>query len=142
MMAAVRKDEIIGAWEARFDARRGKTGFQVVYRTSLGTAHAGDLRKPWRIPSDAVKTAGVVSKIAAVSIEVPRAHPLLTCDDKTLAEAFERLVEEPAFTKIVLTKWEFELAANAPSVFIKWGEFTWKQRKYLREIVKKIVVER
>lgn len=37
------------------------------------------------------------------------------------------------------TEWEFKLAADAPSVLIKWGGFTRRQRKYLREIVKKIV---
>lgn len=68
-------------------------------------------------------------------------HLLRVCDDKALAEAFERLVKEPSFSKLSLTKWEFELAAEAPSVFLRWGGFTWKQRKYLREIVKKIVVE-
>jgi hypothetical protein len=69
-------------------------------------------------------------------------HPLLTCDDKTLAEAFERLLGEPTFPKLPLNDWEFKLAADAPGVFLRWGGFTGRQRKYLREIVKKITVER
>jgi len=69
-------------------------------------------------------------------------RPLLVCDDKALAEAFERLLGEPTFSKLPLNDWEFKLAADAPGVFLQWGRFTWKQRKYLREIVKKIAVER
>lgn len=67
---------------------------------------------------------------------------LLSCDDQELAAAFERLVKEPSFAKISLTKWEFELAANAPTVFLEYGSFTWKQRKYLRQIAKKITEQR
>ena len=142
MMAAPYKpgsEKIIGAWHVGKNGLRGKTGLQIVFRTELGTAHAGDLRKHWRVPDEVRSDVAFVSKIAEASFEVPKPHPLLVCDDKELAEAFERLVQEPSFVKLGLTKWEFELAANAPSVFIKWRGFTWKQRKYLREIVKKIV---
>lgn len=66
-------------------------------------------------------------------------HPLLICDDRELAVAFERLVKETSFAKIELTDWEFKLAANAPVVFLKYGGFTWKQRKCLRQIVKRVV---
>jgi len=135
-------ERIVGAWHAKEDALRGKTGLQIVYRTDLGTAHAGDLRKPWHVPDEVRSTVNVVSNVVEASFEIPKPHPLLVCDDKALAEAFERLVQEPSFAKLKLTKWEFELAANAPSVFIEWGGFSWKQRKCLREIVKKIVVER
>lgn len=139
-MTAARKEQIVGAWcEAREEVLRGKTGLQIVWRSEFGTAHAGDLRKPWRVPDEVRFTLGFVSKVAASSFEISKPHPLLVCDDQELAEAFERLMKEPAFTKIDLTKFEFELAANAPSVFIRWGGFTWRQRKCLREIVKKIV---
>ncbi len=135
-----KKAQIIGAWyESREGVLRGKTGLQVVYRTDFGTAHAGDLRKPWRVPDDVRNTAPLVSKIQNASFEIPKPHPLLVCDDKELSEAFARLVAEPSFAKIGLSEWEFKLAADAPSVYLKWGGFTWKQRKYLREIVKKIV---
>lgn len=134
------KDEkIIGAWSPRADSRTSRTGLQVVYKTGFGTAHAGATRKVYRIPNGVMADVTVVSRIAGT---VPTVHPLLRCDDKELAEAFERLVAEPSFSKIALTPWEFQLASDAPSVFIKYGGFTWKQRKYLREIVKKIVAER
>lgn len=140
MTVAARKDQIVvGAWAAKENASRGKTGLQIVYYTALGTAHAGDLRKSWHVPESVRRGADVVSKISEASFEIPKPHPLLVCDDKELAEAFERLVKEPSFAKLNLTEWEFKLAANAPSVFLEWGGFTWKQRKYLREIVKKIV---
>jgi hypothetical protein len=142
MMAAVRKEQIVGAWWPGKDARRGKTGYLIVYFTETGTAHAGDLRKPWRVPDEARSDVNVLSKISEASFEAPKSHPLLFGTDKALAEAFERLLKEPSFAKLNLTKWEFELAADAPGVFLKWGGFTWKQRKYLREIVKKIVAER
>lgn len=138
MMAAVDK-KIVGAWY-----EPGKTGLTVVYFTQLGTAHAGDLRKSWRVPQDARADMPIAEHVDAKAPGTilalrPPLHPLLSCDDKELAEAFERLVGEPAFAKIGLTDWEFKLAADAPSVFLKWGRFTWKQRKYLREIAKKIV---
>lgn len=141
-LSSRKNDRVVGAWWTGANATRGKTGYLIVYFTELGTAHAGDLRKPWRVPKDVRSEVNVVSKIVEASFEISKPHPLLVCDDKELAEAFERLVKEPSFVKLGLTKWEFELAANAPGVFIQWGGFTWKQRKYLREIVKKIVGER
>lgn len=134
----MRNEQIIGAWSAGTGARRGKTGLLIVYRTAFGTAHAGDLRKPWRVPQGSrlsIVEEGVRPSFVSVWSKL---NPLLTCDDKTLAEAFERLVKEPALAKISLSDWEFRLAVDAPSVFLKWGGFTWKQRKYLHEIVKKI----
>ncbi len=142
MTVAVRKERIVGAWHASENASRGKTGLQIVHLTEFGTAHAGDLRKSWRVPDEVRQDVAVVSKVASASFVVPKPHPLLVCDDKELAEAFERLAPEPSFAKLGLTDWEFRLAADAPGVFLKWGGFTWKQRKYLREIVKKIVEER
>ncbi len=137
---AAKDEKIVGAWWPGKDSRATcKTSYYVVYRTKLGTAHAGDQRKPWRVPDEVRNDVVVVSRIAGT---VPAVHPLLTCDDKELAEAFERLVADESFSKIALTPWEFALASDAPSVFIRYGGFTWKQRKYLREIVKKIVVER
>ena len=141
-MMAARDEQIVGAWHAGKNALRGTTGLQIVYRTDFGTAHAGDLRKSWRVPDKVRRDVAVVSKVAEASFEIPKPHPLLVCDDKGLAEAFERLVADPSFAKLDLTDWEFKLAANAPSVFLEWGSFSWKQRKYLREIVKKIVEER
>lgn len=136
------KEQIVGAWHAKEGALRGTTGLQIVYRTDFGTAHAGAIRKSWHVPNEVRADVAFVSKVAEASFVVPKPHPLLMCDDKELAEAFERLVADPSFSKLGLTEWEFKLAADAPSVFVKWGGFTWKQRKYLREIVKKIVVER
>ena len=141
-MMVARKEQIVGAWHAGKDALRGTTGLQIVYFTDFGTAHAGDLRKPWHVPDKVRSDAAVVSRVVEASFEIPKPHPLLVCDDKGLAEAFERLVADPSFAKLDLTDWEFKLAANAPSVFLEWGSFSWKQRKYLREIVKKIVEER
>jgi hypothetical protein len=60
-------------------------------------------------------------------------------DDRKIFEAFERLLKEPAFSKINLTDWEFRLAADAPGIYTKFGGFTWKQRRALRQIMKKIM---
>jgi len=141
-MMAARKEQIVGAWHAKENASRGKTGLQIVYLTDFGTAHAGDLKKSWHVPDKVRSEVAVVSKVVEASFVIPKPHPLLCCDDKELAEAFERLVADPSFAKLDLTDWEFKLAANAPSVFLEWGGFTWRQRKYLREIVKKIVEDR
>lgn len=130
---------VIGAWNPAENASRGKTGVFIVYATAFGTAHAGDLRKHWRVPEAVISKAPLVQKICESNFEQPKPHHLLVCDDKELAEAFERLVAEPSFAKIGLNDWEFKLAADAPSVFIEWGGFTWKQRKYLRQIVRKIL---
>jgi len=138
-MMAERKEQVVGAWyESREEVLRGKTGLQIVWRDGFGVAHAGDLRKPWRVP-DEMRPMASPSISVVYPAPTPKRHPLLSCDDKELAEAFERLAKEPAFTKIPLTDWEFKLAADAPTVFLKWGQFTWKQRKYLRQIVKKIM---
>ena len=130
--------QIIGAWHPAANAIRGKTGMMIVYMTDLGTAHAGDLRKSWRVPEKVVADVPVVSKIVESSFKL---HRLLTCGDDELAAAFERLLKEPSFSKLGLNEWEFRLAADAPGAFLKWGSFTWKQRKYLREIVKKVLGE-
>lgn len=135
LVMAAKDEKIVGAW---WD-RKSKASYQVVYTTGLGTAHAGALRKPWRVPDDVRQDVQVVSRIAET---VPAVHPLLRCDDAELAAAFERLLADESFAKIGLSDWEFRLASDAPSVFLKWGGFTWKQRKYLREIVKKIVEKR
>jgi hypothetical protein len=89
-----KKDEkVIGAWAPRADSRTSRTGYQVVYTTKFGTAHAGATRKVYRIPDG----------IAALDGSAPAVHPLLRCGDKELAEAFERLVADPSFSKIKLT---------------------------------------
>lgn len=127
--------KIVGAWHANLNNSRGITGYQIVFLTEYGTAHAGSLRKAWHVPEEVRAGSERVTQIANASFVT---HPLLVCDDAELAEAFERLIGEPAFSKIPLNDWEFKLAADAPVVFLQWGRFTWKQRKYLREIVKKI----
>lgn len=63
-------------------------------------------------------------------------HELAT--DAGIAAAFGRLLQEPALAKIPLTDWEFEMVCNAPLVFERYGAYTWKQRRALREIAKKI----
>lgn len=138
-MMAAKDEKIVGAWSPRADSRTSRTGLQVVYRTGFGTAHAGATRKVYRIPDGVLADAPVVSRIAGTA---PTVHPLLRCDDKELATAFERLLADESFAKIGLSDWEFKLASDAPGVYQKWGGFTWRQRKYLREIVKKIVAER
>lgn len=67
---------------------------------------------------------------------VPLRQVLAT--DAGLAAAFDRLLKTPALTKIDLTSWEFELACNAPIIYDRFGTFTWKQRRALRQIAKKI----
>ena len=61
MMAATRKEEeVVGAWyEDREEVLRGKTGMQIVWRDKYGAAHAGDLRKNWRVPDEVKKSADV-----------------------------------------------------------------------------------
>lgn len=43
-------ERIVGAWDAR-----GRTGWHVAYFTVHGTAHAGALRKTWRIPEGVIE---------------------------------------------------------------------------------------
>jgi len=64
--------------------------------------------------------------------------PRVLADDASIAAAFGRLLQEPAFATIKLTDWEFELACNAPLIFEEFGGYTWKQRRSLRQIAKKI----
>lgn len=162
-------EQIIGAWHQPNNSSRGATGLLIVYRTELGTAHAGDLRKPWRIPDNVLagRTETLVDALVstvtgeklAVSPKKPAsalasasalAPPTIDPDrkliwgwsDQELAEAFERLLKEPSFAKITLNDWEFKLAADAPGVFLRWGGFTWKQRKHLREVAEKIMRKR
>lgn len=135
--------EIIGAWSPAPTDRGDKTGLRVVYTTPFGTAHAGAFRRGRNVPretrTDLPSVPDIVWRPSASLPPTPKPHPLLTATDKELAAAFERLLAEPSFSKVRLTDWEFRLAADAPGVFLRYGGFTWKQRKYLREIVKKIL---
>jgi hypothetical protein len=63
---------------------------------------------------------------------------LALSDDASIAAAFSRLLKEPALAQIRLTDWEFELACNAPVVYEQFGGYTWRQRRALRQIAKKI----
>jgi hypothetical protein len=157
---------IVGAWHTPANALRGKTGLLVVYFTEVGTAHAGDLRKPWRVPEGVVlgRAEALVDAIVASATDAKPAPPpalpttaaplpidpadlkraqdrrmIYSWADKALAEAFERLIHGPQFARLQLSAWEFQFARDASDVFERYGGFTWKQRKCLREIAEKIV---
>jgi hypothetical protein len=143
----VKGESVVGAWWPV--GEKGKTGLQVVFTTPLGTAHAGWLRKTWRVPDHVIRDINLKEKVNAIDFgpakllhekaPYPRVHPILTADDKEIADAFGALIKEPSFSKLPLTDWEFKLACDAPIVFLQYGGFTWKQRKYLRQIAKKVL---
>lgn len=74
----------------------------------------------------------------ATAVEVVDLRVL--ADDSSIAAAFVRLLKEPAAAKVALTDWEFKLACEAPLVFDRYGGFTWKQRRALRQIAKKVML--
>lgn len=137
------KEEIVGAW----DSGKGYSA-SIVFKTPYGTAHAGATRKWYAVPEDVKKDVDLLQKIhAAVAdpappppVVWPKPHPLLVAPDNELAAAFQRWRDDPESTmSALLNDWEFKFACDAPVVFEKWNGFTWKQRKCLREIVKKIL---
>lgn len=166
-MTMARSDaKIVGAWHPGENTLRGKTGLLVVYLTEVGTAHAGDLRKAWRVPdgvmagrTEALADAVVSAAVDATPIGLPATQPtqepipvspealrraksrhlVYGWSDLHLAEAFKRLIHGPQFARLQLSAWEFQFARDAPGVFERYGGFTWKQRKYLREIACKIL---
>ena len=71
-VSACEEVEIVGAWyESREEVLRGKTGLQIVWLDGFGAAHAGDLRKPWRVPESVRLDVGLVSKIVGAPLEIP-----------------------------------------------------------------------
>jgi hypothetical protein len=60
--------------------------------------------------------------------------------DSEIAAAYTRLLHEPAVAKVTLTDYEFKMVCEAPIVYERYGGFTWKQRRLLRENGKKLGV--
>lgn len=147
------KREIVAAW------RDGRS-YVLVERTAAGTYHAGATRRSYSLPADVRKEADLAASIdAALTFEGPKEllfpapkptidavlaaleprHPLLTAPDAELVAAVSRLLEDPSFLKLNLTKWEVDFLASMPAVMLRWRRLTTKQRQCCRDIVEKIL---
>ena len=62
---------IVGAWHPKPGGSRGTTGLHVVWISELGTAHAGDLRKSWRIPAGVIDQPPQIGRKAMTAAPKP-----------------------------------------------------------------------
>ena len=62
-------------------------------------------------------------------------------NDPDIAAAFTRLAASKSLSKVDLSQAEFEMACESPLIYQKWGGFTWKQRRFLRQIALKLGVD-
>lgn len=58
--------------------------------------------------------------------------------DKEIAHAVAMVTTWQHFSTLVLKPFESKLLADAPAVWMRYGSFTWKQRKCLQEILVKV----